>query len=204
MFKRELLSQLDRMEKEKQNTLPRENYLILTFAEKTFSKLLSEGLIEEDTNLYHSLNRTSQWLITKDCGILTAWRSKNSRKQNNEANKELLDLLQKENYGVIKIAGCYAEVGCDTSKERSFLVFPIDQDTETFKNTLFKLSCKFDQDCFLFKEAGLFTQAYLIGTNEDFGLNRVECVGELHINSEKACSYSEVGSGRISFEFTNI
>lgn len=43
-------------------------------------------------------------------------------------------------------------------------------------------------------------QAYLIGTNDNFGKDKVEYVGILRINNLDAKQYSEIGSGRISFE----
>ena len=86
------------------------------------------------------------------------------------------------------------------SKENSFLVFDRNNDPDFYEN-LYKLSEIFNQDCFLYKPAEEEV-AYLIGTNEDFIRDNGERVaaGKLHIGSLSAKAYSEIGSGRISFE----
>ena len=147
-----------------------------------------------------SLNRAVYWIKKTDCANITAWRSGNKRAINDANNRELQETLRAMGYGVIKLQGFYAEVGQDVSKENSFLVFDQNDDSNFYEN-LYKLSEKFDQDCFLYKAAEEDV-AYLIGTNEDFirdNGERVE-VGRLHIGSLSAKTYSEIGSGRISFE----
>ena len=147
-----------------------------------------------------SLNRAVYWINKTDCANITAWRSGNKRAINDANNRELQETLRAMGYGVIKLQGFYAEVGQDVSKENSFLVFDQNDDPNFYEN-LYKLSEKFDQDCFLYKAAEEDV-AYLIGTNEDFirdNGERVE-VGRLHIGNLSAKTYSEIGSGRISFE----
>ena len=147
-----------------------------------------------------SLNRAVYWINKTDCANITAWRSGNKRAINDANNRELQETLRAMGYGVIKLQGFYAEVGKDVSKENSFLVFDQNDDPNFYEN-LYKLSEKFDQDCFLYKAAEEDV-AYLIGTNEDFirdNGERVE-VGRLHIGNLSAKTYSEIGSGRISFE----
>ena len=147
-----------------------------------------------------SLNRAVYWITTTDCANITAWRSGNKRAINNANNRELQETLRSMGYGVIKLQGFYAEIGQDVSKENSFLVFDQNDDPD-FYNNLRMLSEKFDQDCFLFKAADEDV-AYLIGTNEDFIRNNGERkeAGRLHIGNLSAKAYSEIGSGRISFE----
>ena len=147
-----------------------------------------------------SLNRAVYWINKTDCANITAWRSGNKRAINDANNRELQETLRAMGYGVIKLQGFYAEVGQDVSKENSFLVFDQNDDPNFYDN-LYKLSEKFDQDCFLYKAAEEDV-AYLIGTNEDFirdNGERVE-VGRLHIGNLSAKTYSDIGSGRISFE----
>lgn len=47
------------------------------------------------------------------------------------------------------------------------------------------LSMRFGQDCLLFIEAGNMDRAFLYGTNDFFGINRIEYLGPLHIGSFK-------------------
>ena len=147
-----------------------------------------------------SLNRAVYWITTTDCANITAWRSGNKRAVNDANNRELQETLRAMGYGVIKLQGFYAEVGHDVSKENSFLVFDQNDDPNFYDN-LRMLSEKFDQDCFLFKAAD-DDIAYLIGTNEDFISKNGERseAGRLRIGNLSATIYSEIGSGRISFE----
>jgi len=147
-----------------------------------------------------SLNRAVYWINKTDCANITAWRSGNKRAINDANNRELQETLRAMGYGVIKLQGFYAEVGQDVSKENSFLVFDQNDDPNFYEN-LYKLSEKFDQDCFLYKAAEEDI-AYLIGTNEDFIRDNGERVeaGRLRIGNISAKIYSEIGSGRISFE----
>ena len=147
-----------------------------------------------------SLNRAVYWINKTDCANITAWRSGNKRAINDANNRELQETLRALGYGVIKLQGFYAEVGQDVSKENSFLVFDQNDDPNFYDN-LRMLSEKFEQDCFLYKAAEEDV-AYLIGTNEDFireNGERVEA-GRLRIGNLSAKTYSEIGSGRISFE----
>lgn len=158
-------------------------------------------VIRPDDALQSSINRVSRWFEETDCGIITAWRADNSRAENNSRNNALLNALREKRYGVIKVRGCYLETGqSDPSKENSFVVLRLDVGSKSgFYDSLFELSKKYQQDCFLYKEAGAMTPAYLIGTNEQWGMGRKEKIGLIRINEMSAEAYSEVGSGTISF-----
>ena len=150
--------------------------------------------------LSHGINRASHWLESTDCAILTAWRTDCSRSQNDSNNSALQSILREKGFGVIKVKGYYAEVGHETSSENSFITFRRPPCTrESFYNTLFNLSKQYNQDCFLYKEAGLGTPAFLIGTNEEWGMGRKEIIGMFRINEMSPEAYSKIGSGTISF-----
>ena len=103
-------------------------------------------------------------------------------------------------YGVAKVRGCYAEVGCEASQENSFFVFVTDQNPGLpLKNDVYELACKYNQDCFLYKEPGLDSHAYLIGSNADFGIGKEVDLGILRINEMSAENYTKLDGGRISF-----
>lgn len=147
-----------------------------------------------------SLNRAVYWISLKNCANITAWRSENTRAINDANNRELQETLRTMGYGVIKLQGFYAEVGCNVNKEKSFLVFDKNDDPNFYDN-LHKLSEKYGQDCFLFKAADEEV-AYLIGTNEDFIKTKGERIeaGRLRIGNLSAETFSKIGSGIISFE----
>ena len=151
-----------------------------------------------DEVYYYSLNRSYYWLTNRSCAILSAWRGNYSRKENDNRNRELHKSLRNLGYGVIRVKGCYAEIGRNVEKENSFLVFDLD-DTPDFKERIYEQSEYYEQDCFLYKPIE-GKRAYLIGSNDDFGKHEEKDAGFLHINLTTAENYSEVGSGRISFE----
>jgi hypothetical protein len=185
-----------------------EKLIDIQIPESEIEELLNENVItKEDVGEVTgrsasnaSLNRAVYWITTTDCANITAWRSGNKRAINDANNRILQKTLRAMGYGVIKLQGFYAEVGQDVSKENSFLVFDQNDDPNFYEN-LYKLSEKFEQDCFLFKAVDEEV-AYLIGTNDDFIRDNGERkeAGRLRIGNPDAKIYSEIGSGRISFE----
>ena len=157
-----------------------------------------KGNPPSDDTLNYSLNRSLYWLNNRNCAILTAWRGSYSKAENNHRNQELQNSLRNLGYGVIRVKGCYAEVGRPVEKENSFLVFDLD-DTSDFKDNIYEQSERYEQDCFLYKPLDEEV-AYLIGTNDDFGKGKIIPAGALRINSNDAENFSEVASGRVSFE----
>ena len=185
-----------------------EKLIDIQIPESEIEELLNENVItKEDVGEVTgrsasnaSLNRAVYWINKTDCANITAWRSGNKRAVNDANNRILQEALRAMGYGVIKLQGFYAEVGHDVSKENSFLVFDRNDDPNFYEN-LRMLSEKFEQDCFLFKAVDEEV-AYLIGTNDDFIRDHGERkeAGRLRIGNLSATTYSEIGSGRISFE----
>ena len=198
------------MEKEINKTSKYDKLIDIRIPEEELGELVQHDILSKGSNkdsilntsfaINASLNRAVYWITTTDCANITAWRSGNKRAINDANNKELQETLRAMGYGVIKLQGFYAEVGQDVSKENSFLVFDQNDDPNFYEN-LYKLSEKFDQDCFLYKAAEEDV-AYLIGTNEAFIRDNGERkeAGRLRIGNLSAKAYSEIGSGRISFE----
>lgn len=145
-------------------------------------------------------SRARHWLTTVNCATITAWRKGRSRETNDTLNHELQKQLRDFEYGVIKLKGFYQEVGKEAGFENSYLTFDLHTDPVFFNNIRY-LSESYDQDSFLYKAAS-DDIAYLIGTNEEFireNGERLE-VGRLKFGNMDAQTYSQVGSGRFSFE----
>ena len=139
-------------------------------------------------------------MIQSPCAIVTAWRNGDTRAVKDANNRNLQQTLRNKGYGVAKVRGCYAEVGCEASQENSFFVFVTDQNPGLpLKNDVYELACMYNQDCFLYKEPGLDSHAYLIGSNADFGIGKEVDLGILHINEMSADNYTKLDGGRISF-----
>lgn len=157
-----------------------------------------KGNPSSDEMLNYSLTRSLHWLNNRNCAILTAWRGNYSKAENSNRNQELQNSLRSLGYGVIRVKGCYAEVGKPIGKENSFLVFDL-EDTPDFKEKIYEQSERYEQDCFLYKSLDEEV-AYLIGTNDHFGKGKIITAGTLRINSNNSENFSEVASGRVSFE----
>lgn len=135
---------------------------------------------------FANLTRVLHWLELYDCAILTAWRTSPEKKRydNDSDNRELQQRLRKERYGVIKMRGYYPQKGQNYSKENSFLTINFVKGTKEFIEDIRELSENYNQDCFLFKRAGKNEEAYLIGTNDDFGKGKIESIGAFKISSQ--------------------
>lgn len=145
-----------------------------------------------------SLNRARHWFSTVDCATITAWRKENNRETNDSLNRELQKQLREFEYGVIKLKGFYQEIGQDAGYENSYLTFDIHSDPEFYQNIRF-LSESYNQDSFLYKAAN-DDRAYIIGTNKEKGYGTRELAGRLRIGNMDAKMFSQIGSGRFSFE----
>ena len=146
-----------------------------------------------------SVARAVSWFNTKDCAILTAWRNGKARKTNDDNNRKLQQQLREFGYGVIKITGWYPEKNKELARENSFLTVNLNEKTD-FRDNIYKLSECYEQDCFLYKEAGYDTPAIYVYTNDDCGKGKVKLIGRLHIDNMDAEAFSQIKTGRITFE----
>lgn len=154
----------------------------------------------ENTCVYHySVFRAINWFTECDCALVTAWRQENNRKTNDSLNDQLQIRLRELGYGVIKVKGCYLNKDNFYEKENSFLVVDLRCDSKFFFNNIYKLSEKYGQDCFIYKEKGNGNPAFCIGTNDKYGKDSVDVIGVLRIVESDATAYTRIGSGRISF-----
>lgn len=184
--------------------------LNICISEEDFATLKESELISmakkpvRDNDSCSSTNRAISWFTKCNCAMLTTWRKGKKRQEKDDGNKELLATLRSYGYGVCKATGFYKEAGEERGKENSFLVFNINGDAEAFFQRMFDLSTKYEQDCFLYKEAGEHTPAYLFKTNDTpddfFGEKRKKRLGPLHIDSDSSDNYSRIGSSKFSFE----
>lgn len=144
--------------------------------------------------------RAVSWINTEDCAILTAWRGKHMRRINDTNNRILQQQLRNYGYGVSNVTGWYAENNQEASRENSFFVTNRRKDP-FFKERIFELSEHYNQDAFLYKKAGPDTPAILVFTNDDCEPKGTEILlGRLHIGNMNAEAYTQIGSGRITFE----
>ncbi len=151
-------------------------------------------------NSFSGITRITYWMSKCNCAIISGWRNGvNTRKVNNENNKEIERRLREAGYGVCKCCGCYAEVGKAVSRENSIFTFDCNKTGEKFFNLVKELSEEFGQDSFLYKKAGEDSNAYLYGTNDDFGRGKQEELGPLHIESFTSTCFTSFGSKKVAF-----
>lgn len=146
-----------------------------------------------------SINRAISWFNAKDCAILTAWRNGKTRKTNDDNNQKLQGQLRDLGYGVTTITGWYPEKDKELARENSFLTVNLNDDS-SFRDDIFKLSEYYEQDCFLYKKAGYNTPALYVYTNDDCGKGKVKLAGRLRIGNVNAEAFSQIKTGRITFE----
>ena len=181
------------------NSEAQEKVVQISLSQEDEQKLEENGSINEQAR--SSILRVREWLLNKDCATLTTWKGRDvrTRAEDDEANKELVNILRQKGYGVTKLRGCYLGTDKVLRKENSFLVVDLKNDPSLFFDTMYLLSEKYEQECFLYKESKADI-AYLIGTNDDFGKGKIVIAGRMHINSSAAENYSEISNARISFE----
>ena len=153
--------------------------------------------VEDDSVMCQGFNRAYKWLTTCNCAIVTAWRKGNTREINDKNNRALQRSLRKKGYGVSKVKGYYIGVDNEVGSENSFLVFD-HKGNLNLRDDVYKLSEKYEQDCFLYCEKG-DAPATLIGTNDQFGKNRCEELGPMKIDIHRNDNFTEIGNRSISF-----
>lgn len=104
------------------------NNFRIELSEDILQSLCDKNIIAENNqphwgNVNANLSRALGWLTKCDCAILTAWRSRKLRKENDDNNRELQLKIRSYGYGVSKVRGCNTEIGKPTTRENSFLVF---------------------------------------------------------------------------------
>lgn len=122
-----------------------------------------------DNNMNESgLSRLWDKTQEETTAAITAFRGGNTRAQNRERNKELMQYMIGKGYSVTKIQGNYIEdFGTDKANEvgeESFFVAPNGKDAKQFVNDIIMLGQRYDQDSVLIIPQG-GEGAFLYGTN---------------------------------------
>ena len=140
-------------------------------------KLSEEGRVADS-----NINRLRHWMGNKDIAVITAFRDeikdvhdlsklfegdevghKLKADEKKLRNRILKEELRSHLFGVTPVSGVYTDKN-GSYNEDSFLVVNLN-DSPSFKETLFEISEKFNQDSFLYKGKG-DEGAVLIHTNE--------------------------------------
>lgn len=141
---------------------------------KKFTQYLNAQQLSEALNDVHvrdtplvesSLSRVFQYVEDdkKDFGIVSAFRSVNSDKENKARHDELKKMVRQMGYGYIELRGGYK--GDEGFNEELSLLIP-----NIKKSEIVALGRKFSQHSVMYKNDQDF---YYIGTNEEAGLGKV-------------------------------
>lgn len=137
-------------------------------------------------------------------GIITAYRTDKTNKENKNNNFDLKHEIRKGGFGFFKLEGHYIEgygsENAKDTKEESFFVIGNEGHDSNLLGLLKKLGKKYNQDSIFFK-SGDQENAILIGTNSDAwpGLNKKVSVGKWH-PSKSGEFYSEMKGRTFVFE----
>ena len=140
----------------------------------------------------------------KTCGILTAYRSDLSHKENIKRNQQLAEDLRANGLGFNRVIGRYKEADSDKiATESSFIVYT-EKDKYWLKNILIKLGIKYNQDSIIVidKQNG----AYLIGASgndKNLPKNSELFIGKF-TPSKIADVYTQLGKDSFIFESKEI
>tara|TARA_B100001094_G_scaffold84962_1_gene81319 strand:- start:412 stop:1005 length:594 start_codon:yes stop_codon:yes gene_type:complete len=155
-----------------------------------------------------SLSRVMRHTENRPISIITAWRNKTSRKDNDSQNRKLMKDIRAMGFGAIKLQGKYIQdfgtpdAATGDGFEISFVVVGNEGDTSgNMLGFAKKMGKKYGQDSVLVKPAGADEDAILVGTNAAKwpGLGKIEKLGKWHPNRTPEF-YSKMRGGTFAFE----
>ncbi len=142
--------------------------------------------------------------LKHDCAILTAFRANRSEDINRAINEQLQRDMEELRLNHISVDGCYREAReAEASVEDSFFVYDDgSHNPQEFFTKVYQLSEKYEQDCFLYKAAGINRVAFLISTNDDARaeMGDFKLAGSLYLDLEPVGPYTIIGYTCVRFE----
>ncbi|MBP7653090.1 hypothetical protein KA977_06690 [Candidatus Dependentiae bacterium] len=134
-----------------------------------------------------NLTRLLNYMTNHNTGVITAFRSEYSYRENLQRNRSLLSKLFYSRYSVTAVRGVYIEnFATNDAKEISATIFFVTdiKHKKTLEKDLRKLGEEFEPDSILFIPSP-GNRAYLWGTNQSQypGYGKVKKFSQLNINS---------------------
>lgn len=156
-----------------------------------------------------TLERAERAFKQHTCVVLTAFRGGYSLEQNVARNQLLRADLEQYGYNFNAVTGCYREADWEYAcEEYCFFVTNEGQaDAKQFFTNLYRLSEKYDQDSFLYKQGGISRTAFLVAST-DAGradLKRdIRYAGQLFIHVPDVDAWTECRDGRFAFQLRGM
>ena len=156
-----------------------------------------------------TLERAERAFKQHTCVVLTAFRGGYSFPENIARNQLLKADLQKYGFKYNGVTGCYREADWEYACEE-YCYFVTDEgqhDAIQFFARLYRLSKKYDQDSFLFKQSGISRTAFLVAST-DAGrtdLKRdIRYAGQLFVHVPDVDAWTECRDGRFAFQLRGM
>ncbi len=156
-----------------------------------------------------TLERAEHAFKQHTCVVLTAFRGGYTLEQNKARNQLLRADLEQYGLKFNSVTGCYREADWEYAcEEYCFFVTNEGQaDAMQFFTRLYRLSEKYDQDCFLYKQGGISRTAFLVAST-DAGradLKRdIRYAGQLFIHVPDVDAWTECRDGRFAFQLRGM
>ncbi len=156
-----------------------------------------------------TLERAERAFKQHTCVVLTAFRGGYTLDENIARNQLLKADLQQYGFKFNGVTGCYREADWEYACEE-YCYFVTDEgqlDAMQFFARLYRLSEKYDQDSFLYKQGGISRTAFLVAST-DAGradLKRdIRYAGQLFVHVPDVDAWTECRDGRFAFQLRGM
>lgn len=163
----------------------------------------------DDKHLPPRLEEAEDAFKNYDCAIFTAFRSGNTLEHNLQRNDLLKSDMEMVGLSYRPVKGKYREADQDFPDiEYCFFAYNKDvRQSRKFFEQAFFLAEKYDQDCFLYKRAGINRSAFFVATNDrcrEGYRGNLKFAGQLYINVPDIGGWTDCSDGRFSFQLRGM
>ena len=163
----------------------------------------------KDKTLSPSLDEAEDAFKKFNCAIFTAFRGGYTLEENLYRNSLLKKDMDSMGMTFRPVNGCYREADWEyPCIEYCYFVYNAKKsESQSFFENAFMLSAKYDQDCFLYKRAGINRTAFLVATTEagrsDLRAN-IKFAGQLYMDVPDVNAWTDCSDGRFAFQLKGM
>ena len=163
----------------------------------------------KDKTLSPSLDEAEDAFKKFNCAIFTAFRGGYTLDENLHRNSLLKADMESLGMTFRPVNGCYREADWEyPSIEYCYFVYNAEKsDSQSFFEKAYLLSAKYDQDCFLYKRAGINRTAFLVATTESGRRDlraKIKFAGQLYFNVPDIKAWTDCSDGRFAFQLKGM
>ena len=162
-----------------------------------------------DKTLSPSLDEAEDAFKKFNCAIFTAFRGGYTLEENLYRNSLLKADMDSMGMTFRPVNGCYREADWEyPCIEYCYFVYNAEKsESQSFFEKAYRLSAKYDQDCFLYKRAGINRTAFLVATTEsgrsDLRAN-IKFAGQLYMDVPDVNAWTDCSDGRFAFQLKGM